>query len=66
MRAPELDSGEVEAQLSRILASAGFCKSQRRSALLRWLVTRALDPVAQPVKEYEIGVEVFGKQPGAR
>jgi TolB-like protein/tetratricopeptide (TPR) repeat protein len=61
MRAPELDSGEVEAQLSRILASAGFCKSQRRSALLRWLVTRALDSDAQPIKEYEIGVEVFGK-----
>ncbi|HLG96421.1 MAG TPA: hypothetical protein VKX49_08925 [Bryobacteraceae bacterium] len=59
--APLIASQELDAQLSRILASAGFRKSQRRSALLRWLVARALEGGAQPVKEYQIGLEVFEK-----
>src|SRR5215469_6485548 len=56
-----IPAGAVEAQLSRILESTGFRNSQRRSDLLRWLVTRVLEGDAEPVKEHRIGLEVFGK-----
>ena len=55
-------SDGVEAQLQRILASAGFRNSQRRSDLLRWLVTRVLlEGDSKTVKEHLVGMAVFGK-----
>ncbi len=51
----------IEAQLARILAGNEFRRSERRRALLRWTVNRALDGNEDPIKEYEIGLAVFGK-----
>src|SRR5579872_4954818 len=51
----------MRAELDRILLSAEFQGSERRSRLLKYLVEKAI--VGEPVKEYSIGVDVFGKRP---
>lgn len=60
MRSPGFNS-RVEQQLDRILESSMFQTSRRRSDLLRWSVERVLGGDDSPVKEHQIGVEVFGK-----
>ena len=47
--------------LDGLLASETFRRSDRLTALLLFLVSRARDGHAEPVKEYELGVEVFGR-----
>jgi tetratricopeptide (TPR) repeat protein len=49
----------MRAELDRILASAEFRGSERRSRLLKYLVEKAI--AGEPVKEYIIGVDVFDK-----
>jgi tetratricopeptide (TPR) repeat protein len=51
----------MRAELDRILLSAEFQGSERRSRLLKYLVEKAI--AGEPVKEYSIGVDVFGKRP---
>ena len=48
----------IRAELDRVLASREFHNSARRRALLGFLVEKTL--AGEPVKEYVIGVEVFG------
>ena len=57
----EVDAGAVRQELDRILCSAEFRASERRTRLLRYLVERAI--AGEPVKEYAIGVDVFAKPP---
>jgi tetratricopeptide (TPR) repeat protein len=55
------DPDAVRGELERVLASAQFRGSQRRSQLLRYLVERALGGQSGHLKEYILGVEVFDK-----
>jgi serine/threonine-protein kinase len=56
-----MKADEIGAQLSRILASPVFTQAPRLSAFLRYVVTAAQTGRALSVKEYSIGVEVFGR-----
>src|SRR5262245_27000713 len=56
-------SDQITRQLDRILASDGFANADRMSAFLRYVVGRVLAGEADQVKEYVIGVEVFGRNP---
>jgi TolB-like protein len=55
---------QINRQLDRILASDGFMNADRMSAFLRFVVGRALAGEADQIKEYVIGVEVFGRDAG--
>jgi serine/threonine-protein kinase len=52
----------VRAQLSRILASEHFARSERLSRFLEFTVEQTLAGRAELLKEYPIGVEVFGRK----
>ena len=54
-------SESVRAELDRILASAQFRSSERLCRFLQFIVLRALDGEGDQLKEYRIGVEVFGR-----
>ena len=58
---PIPDPALIDTLLERILASEGFRRSDRQTALLRFLVTRVCQGHPEPVKEYELGIEVFGR-----
>jgi TolB-like protein/Tfp pilus assembly protein PilF len=58
-----LSAASLDAQLDRILSSDLFGRAERLSALLRFLVERARHHPDSPVKEYVLGVEVFGRGP---
>ena len=60
--APELPAA-VRQALDRILASAEFSRAPRHSRFLSFVVEEALQGRASQLKEYTIGVEVFGKPP---
>src|SRR5215471_15699349 len=51
----------VQAELERILASTCFRNSTRISRFLRFTVETTLRAQGDPIKEYLIGVEVFGR-----
>jgi TolB-like protein len=53
---------EAQAELSRILSSALFCKAPRACALLRFVVLQLLEGAAGSANEYAIGIEVFGRK----
>jgi TolB-like protein len=52
---------DVRRQLDRILASEGFANAERMSRFLQFVVERALAGESDQVKEYLVGVEVFGR-----
>lgn len=52
---------ECRNQMERILQSAAFRNASTLQQLLRFLTTRALDGESEPLKEYTIGVEAFGR-----
>lgn len=62
---PETDSDRrlVQEELSSILASSHFSNSKRYPALLRYVVEKSLDGLADRLKERTLGVEVFGRPP---
>ena len=51
----------VQAQVEKILASPGFATSERHSKLLRHLVSMSSAGRGAEIKEYVLGVEVFGR-----
>ena len=53
---------EVRAQLERILQSGGFRNADALRRLLAFLADRTLDGSAASLKEYALGVAVFGKR----
>jgi eukaryotic-like serine/threonine-protein kinase len=52
---------EVREALRTVLADAAFQNSERLSRFLRFVVERALAGESAQLKEYRIGVEVFGR-----
>jgi TolB-like protein len=52
---------EIRLQLDRLLASDGFANADRMSGFLRYIVERALTGESDQLKEYVIGVAVFGR-----
>jgi TolB-like protein len=52
---------EIRRQLDRILASEGFANAERMSGFLTYIVNRTLAGEGDQVKEYAIGVDVFGR-----
>lgn len=52
---------DVRIQLDRVLASEAFANADRMSAFLRFVVEQSLAGEGDRVKEYVIGVEVFGR-----
>lgn len=61
--ATPVESGLVREQLERILGSSHFRNSKRYPALLRFVVERTLDGAAGELKERNIAVDVFGRDP---
>ena len=55
-------SGDVLAQLEKIVASSVFKRSQRMCRFLRFAVEQALAGAGDQIKEYLIGVEVFDRK----
>lgn len=54
---------EVLAAVERVASSATFQRSERLRKFLRFIVESTLDGRSEELKEYLIGVEVFGKGP---
>ena len=52
---------EIRLQLDRVLASGVFANADRMSGFLRYVVDRALAGEGDQVKEYVVGVAVFGR-----
>ncbi len=52
---------EIRLQLDRLLTSGGFANADRMSGFLRYVVERAIAGESDQVKEYVIGVAVFGR-----
>ena len=61
---PNVSRIAVEAQLDRILASRVFAHSENLGRFLQFVVASKLDGRANQLKEYSIGVEVFGRGAG--
>jgi TolB-like protein len=57
----EPTADEVRLQLDRLIASEGFANADRMSSFLRYVVGKSLAGESDEVKEYVIGVEVFGR-----
>ena len=56
-------SGEVRAQVERLLADPLFSQSKRYGAFLRFVTERTLTHKSDPLSERALGVEVFGRAP---
>src|ERR1043165_2907384 len=61
MAAAKEDVDAVRRQLSRILASPGFCRNERLTQFLRFVVEQQLEGKAAEIKESVIAMEVFGR-----
>ncbi len=59
LTAPTLD--DIKSQLTRIFSAEGFSNSPRLKDLLSFLVEQKLRNNTEYLKEYSIGVEVFGR-----
>jgi Tol biopolymer transport system component len=57
-----VSSAELDAQLQSILSSRTFAKSHRLQDLLRYTVSHIKSGSPEPLKEYLLGVEVFGRK----
>lgn len=60
---PPVSPEAVQAQLARILRSRGFVRSERLARFLDFTVAQKLAGKPGSLKEYAIGVEVFGRKP---
>jgi tetratricopeptide (TPR) repeat protein len=56
-----VDSKEVNAALDRILVTPAFVRSPRLAQFLRFAVQQRLSGRADSPKEFEVGVQVFGR-----
>jgi serine/threonine-protein kinase len=59
--ATSADRDTIALQLTRILSSPDFVNAGKLSAFLRYIIAKSLAGDADQIKEYTIGVEVFGK-----
>ncbi|NQZ12134.1 MAG: hypothetical protein HRT35_33705, partial [Algicola sp.] len=53
---------EIKQELNNILTSRFFAKAQRLREFLVYIVENALNGTADRLKEYTIGVEVYGRE----
>jgi len=58
---PSVDRQPILSQLERIPKSSAFAQSEQLRSLLRFAVERKLDGLEDTIKEYNLGVEVFGR-----
>ncbi len=63
MAASESQPEAVRNQLDRVLASPSFCRNERLSRFLRFVVERRLEGRESELKESLIAIEVFGRKP---
>jgi tetratricopeptide (TPR) repeat protein len=56
-----VDSNEVSAALGRILATPAFVRSARLARFLQFAVQQRLSGRTDPLKEIEVGIQVFGR-----
>src|SRR5215470_1923475 len=61
---PEVSSAAVRQSVSRILASEGFRRAPALRKLLSYVIDAVLEGRAQQIKEYSLGVAVFGRGEG--
>ena len=61
MAAGSLPANVVRAQLTRILASEIFSRSDRLTAFLTFIVEQSLDGRGVELKEHVLAMEVYGK-----
>jgi TolB-like protein len=54
---------DVRQALAQLLASKEFCKAQRMSRLIRFLIEKELAGEVNETGEYAIGIEVFDRDP---
>ena len=57
----EPSADEIRAELDRVLASDGFANADRMSKFLGYVVERSLAGEGEQIKEYAIGIDVFGR-----
>jgi len=60
----EVQPQEVRESLARILSSRQFASAERRRKLLGYLVDETLSGRGGDLKEYRIGVDVYGRDAG--
>ncbi len=53
----------VKAELQAVLASEGFLRAPSLAQFLRYVCQKALNGEGEQIKEYNIAVEAFGRQP---
>src|SRR3954465_12843746 len=58
---PQLDPSKI--QIQRIVSSKAFKTSEVHRNLLNYLAGKSLSGEAQNLKEYTVGLDVFGKPP---
>ena len=63
---PDLHGGippeSIRAQLEKLLASATFSRTESLRGFLRFTVEETLKGKGDEIKEYQIGVQVFGRK----
>jgi Tol biopolymer transport system component len=63
MPSAEFHAQAARRQLERVLASAGFCRNERLSRFLRFVIEQHLEGRDAEIKESVIALEVFGRGP---
>jgi TolB-like protein/Flp pilus assembly protein TadD len=61
--APKESTAATQRQLDRVLASATFQQVDRLKRFLQFIVSEHLEGRGDELKEYVVGVQVFGKEP---
>src|SRR5450631_207411 len=51
----------IRAELTKITASPGFANAERMRRFIEFVVNKTIAGEAETLKEYSIGVEVFGR-----
>jgi serine/threonine-protein kinase len=59
---PDLGRDDIRAHLHRVMASAGFVGSESIRRLLEFTVEKTLAGESAEIKEYTLGLEVFGRK----
>jgi TolB-like protein len=60
---PDVSKHDVYEQLEKVMNSSALCQAGRLRDFLKYVVSALLEENAEPIKEYRIGVEVFGRKP---
>jgi adenylate cyclase len=62
MDRPNIPEEQVRAQVRRIAVSAGFVAAESVRRLLEFTVEKTLSGHAGEIKEFTLGIEVFGRK----